>query len=74
MVGNKHLVAQPPIAGVHDEVADGPGLVVDDLAVGRVDVIPDHRAGASQMRIVAASPVRVCLHLDEFGLPALSFR
>ena len=31
---------------------------------GGINVIPDHRAGATQMRIVAASPVRVCLRLE----------
>ncbi|MEO8767936.1 MAG: hypothetical protein ABI363_06305, partial [Nitrosospira sp.] len=69
-------MTQPPVAGVHDEVANGPSLGVNehpvdvtDLAVGRADVISNHCARAAQMGIVATLPVSLCLRLGECGLP-----
>src|SRR5664279_3427674 len=57
--GDQDFVPNPPVARVNDDVAYGPGLVVDeiardmpDLAVGRVKVIPGDRIATAQVRIV----------------------
>jgi len=51
-------VSQPPIAGVHDEVSNRPGFVIEekilhmtDLTIGRLDVMAGHGFAAAQMGI-----------------------
>ena len=63
----EHLVAAPPIARVHDQVANRPGVLVDEevldvakIAVGRVDVMSDRRidscaSGSRRMCVAAAA-------------------
>src|SRR5690348_8754650 len=57
---HEHLPAEPPVARVHDHVADTPRLVVhkeildmSDIAVRGRDVVADHGGRAPEMRIAA---------------------
>ena len=57
--GYEYLMPQPPIAGIHDEIADRPGPLVDketfdvtDIAVARMYLVAHDRIATAQMRIV----------------------
>src|SRR6185437_2545916 len=57
--GDEDLMTEPPVARVHDQVSDGPGvffnqqaLHVTDITVGGLDVIFDDFLTAAQMRII----------------------
>ncbi len=54
---DEHLVSEPPIAGIYDEVSNRPGFIVEeqsldvtDSPIARLDVIFDHRLAAAPTR------------------------
>src|SRR6185312_15095997 len=60
---NEDLVTQPPVARVHDQVANGPGFLIDqqvlhvaDTAIARFDVIVHHCLAAAQVRVAILIP------------------
>lgn len=65
MESGQHLVPHPPVARIHDQVANRPcGIIqqetldVADLAVGGNQVMPAHRIAAAQMRVIIAIAAR----------------
>jgi hypothetical protein len=73
-------VAQPPIACVHDQVADGPGLFVEEhpldvgnLAVRSFDMIASDRLATAQMRIVTLALVGLTCERFTLDLPRKIF-
>ena len=62
---DEHLVTEPPVAGLHDEIADRLGFIVDeeglhvpDVAIACPDVILHDRIAAAQVGIVVLTPPR----------------
>jgi len=60
---DEHLITEPPVARVHNEVANGPcfllyehALDVPNLTVGRLDVIANDHLTAAQVVIVILVP------------------
>src|ERR1700733_6337009 len=56
---HEHLVTNPPIAGVDDQVANRPGAILDeqvldmaDITVGRMYMIADHDRATPQVDVV----------------------
>ena len=56
-------MTDPPIAGVHDEISNGPGLVIDeqtlhvtDVAIACMKVIEQDRVTTLQMGIIVLAP------------------
>ena len=68
----QHLMTEPPVVGIHNEVSKGPGFIVEeqtldvtDPAIARLDVIFHHRIATTQVRIVIVV-------LAGFALPSLA--
>ena len=62
---DQNLLAKPPVAGVHDDVTNSPGLFVDeqalyvaDVAIARSDVIALYRFATAQVGVVILVPRR----------------
>jgi len=56
---DEHLVTEPPVACVHNQVPNGPGLLIDeqplympDVTIGRLNVIFYYRFTTAQVGIV----------------------
>lgn len=54
---DQHLVTEPPIVGVHDEISNGPGIIIEQqplyvthATIARLDVMPPSQRPANQDR------------------------